>query len=103
MQISDKHIASKRVVGKLNGKDVMELVTTGGLYMNVLKTAGKPEVLSTGPHRAIARHIATKNASGEIHWSELSKGDHIDEADYAFLLPRYEQLTDYIRSLHSEE
>lgn len=98
MQIEERHIAFKKKVGKIGDSPVFELATTGGLHLIVGTRGGKFETLGTGPHRAVARHIARKHAP-EIQWSELSKADHVEEAHFAHLLPRYEELTDQMRKL----
>lgn len=96
MDLKAEHIASKKKVGNLKGKPVIELVTTGGLHLVVAAKNGSFETLGTGPHRAVARHIAMKRES-EITWSELNKADHVDVSHFESLLPRYEQLTDEFR------
>lgn len=97
MNLTAEHIASKKKIGQLNGKPVIELVTTGGLHMVVTASGGGFETLGTGPHRAVARHIAMKRER-DIMWTELSKSDHVDIEHFEWCLPRYEALTDRIRS-----
>lgn len=84
-------------IGTLNGKPIFHVVTKGGFNMCLIAKAGGFETLSCGPHVAIARHIASKREK-EIVW-ELAKGDYVPYEDYAFLLPKYEEITDRIRAM----
>ena len=102
MNIDSIHIASKKKVGTLRGKPIVELVTTGGLYLIIAAKDGSFETLSTGPHRAVARHIAKKREQ-DIQWSDLSKSDWYDPETYAWILPRYEALTDLLRKTQGDE
>lgn len=90
-------VASKKQVGKVGTNPVLEIVTTGGLWMNVLGKGGSFEILSTGPHRAVARYIAEKKAP-DIQWTDLHKGDYIPYEDFAYLLPEFEAYTDALRA-----
>ncbi len=100
MDIDTKHLDGKpRRIGTLNGNAVMEIRTTGGFHMVVAHRPGKGfETLGTGPHKAVAKHIAKKREK-EIVWSDLSKGDWIDPSHFATILPEYEALTDRFRAL----
>lgn len=99
MDLSAKQIDEKpKKVGTLKGRPVYHLRTKGGLHILVAPGGTGYETLGTGPHRAVARHIATKHEP-EIVWSELSKSDHVDIEAYELILPRYETLTDDLRSL----
>lgn len=98
MDITSDQIASKKRVGRIGDMPVIELATTGGLHLIVVARGGKGEVLGTGPHRAVARFIAKKRES-KIEWTELEKSDYVPvECFSADILPRYEALTDSIRS-----
>lgn len=97
MDITPDQIAYKKRVGKIGSAPVIELATTGGLHLIVAARGGKGEVLGTGPHRAVARFIAKKRED-KIEWTELEKADPVDEACFAFVLPKYEALTDEIRA-----
>jgi hypothetical protein len=96
-QITADQIAYKKKVGKLGDNPVLEVGLIGGLHMIVKARAGKTEILGAGPHRAVARHIA-KRRNPDIEYTELSKADHIEPQFYESLLPKYEELTDQLRS-----
>lgn len=98
MNITANHIASKRVIGKLKGKDVHELLTTGGLHIVAVSEGGKTRVLGTGPHRGVARYIAEKNEPSLII-TELSKSDALDPVTLMNEVPKYEALTKHMQSL----
>ena len=103
MNIDAKQIDQKpKKVGNLNGKPVFHLRTKGGLHILVMQKNGAYETLGTGPHRAVARHIASKHEP-EIVWSELSKSDHVDADAYALILPKYEEMTAALRRLTPKE
>lgn len=102
MNISSEHIASKKKVGHLGTRPVIEVSTTGGLHLVVTMKNGALETLGTGPHRAVARYIAEKqarNSKEEIQWTDLSKADHIPPEFFADILPQYEELTERMRSV----
>lgn len=99
LNLSPEHVASKKKVGKKGSNPVWEVVTTGGLYVDILGKGSGFEIIGTGPHRAIARHIAESKIP-DIVWNELSKGeDFLPVEEYEFLLPKYIELTDRFRAL----
>ena len=96
MQLTKEHIARKAQVGRisLKGKErpVMEIATTGGLWMEVAQDGNNTVVLGAGPHRAVARHIAESQHKG-LEWTELSKSEYVDPKLFADILPEYVELT----------
>lgn len=98
IDISPKHVLSKKVVGKLNGKPVMEVKTTGGYNLVVTMKGGSVEVLGVGPHRAISRYIAERKEP-DLEWTELSKSEYVDPESFMAMVPKYEELTDQFRSI----
>lgn len=73
MDVDSKQILSKKIVGKVKGSPVYELITKGGL--TILATSGTKgiEYLGAASHIALSKYIAeTKEPS--IIWTELSKG-----------------------------
>lgn len=97
MQLEAKQIEQKpKKVGTLRGAPVFHLRTKGGLHILVTKKGAGYETLATGPHKAVARHIANKHEP-EIFWSEMSKSDHVEVYQFEHLLPRYEEITEFIR------
>lgn len=97
MDIGKEQIQSKRTVGKLNGKPVLELVTKGGLHMIIAQKGDKHEAIGTGPHVAVAKHIAAKREP-EIEFTELSKADYMEPYLYMSVVPEYERLTDMLQN-----
>ncbi len=79
----------------------MEVVTKGGYHILVAPKGNTFETLGVGPHRAVARHIATKHHKS-IKWTELSKGDWIAPEDYEHLIPKYEAITEAFRKKQGE-
>jgi len=98
MNVTERHIESKKRIGTLRGQAVIEVKTTGGLYMVVCNKSGGIETLGTGPHRAVARFIAQKREPTLVV-TELSKSDYLDEAAIRSVLAKYEQITDQLREL----
>lgn len=103
MQIDAKQLDGKpRRVGTYQSRPVMEVRTKGGLHLIVSPREKKPpEVLGTGPHRAVARAVSMKHH--DIQWNDLAKGDWIDPIHYEFLMPRYEKLTEDFRKLQGDQ
>ena len=101
LDLSPVHIKLKRRIGRLNTNPIFEVLTTGGLYLNILGKGAGFEVIATGPHQAVARHISMERHPG-IEWTELSKSDYVDPQDYLFLLPKYRELAERFRSIQAE-
>jgi hypothetical protein len=93
MNIPEAQIVLKKKVGKSHGNDVTHIKTVGGLHLVVNH---KGIVLGSGPHRAVARKIATQ-MEPDIQWTELSKSDHVELSAYEHLLPEYQALTKQFR------
>ena len=99
MNLEENQIDQKpRKVGEVKGKPVFHLRTKGGLHVMVMMKGASFETLATGPHVAVARHIAQKYEP-EIVWSGLSKADHVNPESFALVLPKYEMLTDALRAM----
>lgn len=97
MDIGPAQIARKAKIGRLGENPVYELATIGGLHLCVLVKGSKFEVIGTGSHRAIAKHVARKRCP-EIVWTDLSKSDPVEDRVVQNLLPRYEALTEALRT-----
>lgn len=93
MNVPEQQIVLKKKVGKSNGKDVTYIKTVGGLH---IVTNHKGIVLGSGPHRAVARHIA-RQFDPDIEWTELSKADHTPLGYFEHLLPEYTAITTQFR------
>jgi hypothetical protein len=101
LNITPEHVAYKKKIGHKAGNPVWEILTTGGLYVDVLGKGAGFEIIATGPHRAVARYIAeTRNP--EIVWEEMSKSDFVTLPEIAYLLPEYEELTDRMRAVNGD-
>lgn len=99
--VSEKHIATKRRIGSLDGKPVVEMMTSGGLYLVVMNKSGALDILGTGPHRAVARYLAKKKEP-RLEVTELTKADSIDEAAILSVAEKYERLTKNLMKLADE-
>lgn len=95
MQIPASQVVYKRKIGEVDGDDVIEIATKGGLHLAVRKGATKVEVLGTGPHRSVSRHLAKKKAP-RLVITDLAKGDHWPIETFSHLIPKYEVVTDRI-------
>lgn len=80
----------------------MEFSTKGGFHIVVAPKGNSFETLGTGPHRAVARHIARKHHK-DIQWTDLAKGDWIDPAHFESIVPKYEAITNQMRKLHGDD
>lgn len=101
LNLDPVHIKYKKKVGSVNTNPVFEVLTTGGLYMEILGKGAAFEVIGTGPHRGVARYIAEQRHTG-IQWNDLAKADWQDPASFAFLLPKYIALTDAFRERQAQ-
>lgn len=96
MNITAKHIASSKVIGKVKSNDVVETKTTGGLVIVSVRKNGKLETLGVGPHRAVARHIA-EQSEPDLIVTELEKSATLDPAALQAVLPQWVAVTNAIR------
>jgi hypothetical protein len=96
--VTEKHIAMKKRIGSLDGKPVVELMTSGGLYMVVTNKGGSLDILGTGPHRAVARYLAKKKEP-TMEVTELSKSDWLDQTSIDSIAAKYERLTERLNEL----
>lgn len=90
--------APPKRIGTLKGQPVMAACTKGGLNL-ITDSAGK--TLGTGPHAAISRIVA-KNRNPDIVFDGLAKGEWVDPASVAWLLPRWEKITEQMANLWDE-
>jgi hypothetical protein len=99
MNIPTSQVKSKKRVGTLHSKPVVELQTSGGLYLLVCSEKGNEvNILGSGSHRSIARYIAEKK-NPDLVITELSKSDHLELDSYIRILPKYEELTNQLNEL----
>lgn len=98
MNITPEHIKTKKRIGTLDDEPVIHIETTGGLHLIVSNKKGKPDILGSGPHPAVARHIAQKREK-DLVLTELSKSDQVDQNAVESMVPKYSELTDYLNTL----
>jgi hypothetical protein len=97
MNVRPGEIADRRQIGALNGAPVFELRTTGGYHIVVAIKKDRVDQLGVGPRRAVARFIA-KKANPELVINALAKSEQLDVADFAHVLPYWEDFTAQLRS-----
>lgn len=103
MQVDAKQLEKPpKKVGTWKGRDVMRLVTKGGLNLLIAPGDGSWKTLGTGGHFGIARAAARK-LGHEVAYTELSKADFVDEAFIERFVPRAVAMTLAIRRAHGEE
>jgi hypothetical protein len=99
MNIPEQQITLKKKVGKSKGKEINYTKTVGGFH---IITNHRGIVLGSGPHRAVARHIA-RQFDPDIEWNELSKSEHVPLAYFEHLLPEWEAITSQFRTSQGVE
>jgi hypothetical protein len=96
MVISKEQLDRKKPpkkIGRLNGQEVWEIITKGGLAMVICKkTEGGTRILGAAPHRAIARSMASNNEP-ELVIEELSKSEELNVNSYKHLVPYWQDIT----------
>lgn len=97
MQIPAGEIKYKKKIGHIGDAAVWEVGTKGGFHVVLSQKADRLETLGVGPHRAVARHLAKRNAPGMVI-TELSKSEHIEEEFLVGpIMDKYQKLTDMLR------
>ncbi len=102
LKLEPVHIAQKKKIGKVGSNPVFEVLTSGGLWVHILGKGAGFDILSTGPHKAVARYIAEQKEPN-LEWTELSKSEWVPFEDYAHLIPKYMEMTDELRARHNGE
>lgn len=97
--IPENQVEFKKKVGKIKDQAVYHIKTRGGLHI-IAKTGG--EIIGSGNHRAVARHIAQKYEP-DVVWTELSKSDWYPVDSFQHLLPEAETTTADLRRLQAEK
>lgn len=94
MTISPKEIQSRKRIGHLGSKAVVEISSIGGYkVVGVQEPTGKIKILGAGNHRGVARFLAKKNEP-KLEIDELEKSEDFRLEDFAEFLPFWEQVTD---------
>ncbi len=96
--IPKNEVASRRQVGRINGKPVWAISGIGGIH-TIFDAAGKP--LGAGNHPGLARYTAMKSCPG-IEFDDLEKSEHVPFAAIADLVPAAMEMTRQIQA-HYEE
>jgi len=102
MQIPAAQVKYKKKIGHIGDSPVWEVGTKGGFHLVMAQHSGKLETLGVGPHRAVARHLAKKNAPTMVI-TELSKSEHVEEQFLVGpIMDKYEDVTNRIRKNEQE-
>jgi hypothetical protein len=97
MKIPTDEIEFRKKIGKCKGKDITHIKLRGGLHL--ITQGPSQEIIGTGSHGIVARHIAKARLGDDLEWTELSKADWLPEAAYSHLIPEYQELTTRFRKL----
>lgn len=95
--IDRKHIKSEQRIGTLEGEPVVLYKTHGGFNLVMGRKGGKKVTLGTGPHPALAKVIAKKNAPDMV-MTEMSKSEMDTIALNPVLVAKYEAVTQQIQA-----
>ena len=100
MQIPENQIKHKKNVGTLKGNPVFEVYLVGGLHLLAVVDAKlrKTDIIATGKHRALSRHIAKMKAP-DIIFTELNKGEEIPVEHFSWCLEKYIELTEKLNKM----
>lgn len=98
MNIPGNQVSYRKRIGTSGRRAIYGIGTIGGLHLVAAERAsGGLETLGAGSHPGIARHIAKKYAP-DVEFDEMAKSERLAYADFADLVPGYEELTAQIRS-----
>jgi hypothetical protein len=76
MDLEPKQIATKEVVGELDGNKVWHVASKGGWHMLVSMDGGHVKPLGAGNHQAYARHLA-KQRHPKLKLAALAKSQDL--------------------------
>jgi hypothetical protein len=92
-----EEIASREMIGWLEGQPVYSVETTGGYSMVLaLRSNGRLDPIGVGPHPGVAKGIAKKREP-KLIFSQLAKAD-MDVDSNGRIFQRYEEFTVHFRA-----
>lgn len=97
--IPRNEVASRRQVGRHNGKPVWAVTAIGGIHTILVGNDGKP--VGVGNHAALARHVAKQMCPG-IEFDSLEKSEYVPYAAIADLVPDAMEMTRAVRAYYEE-
>jgi hypothetical protein len=102
MQIKPQDIKAQKQIGHMEGRPVFQIGLKGGLFLlATLNKSGNIEIMGSGPHQTVARHIA-KKLHPQMVITELAKSEELEERTYVNLVPFYVNLTDRLNKARGE-
>lgn len=100
MELSERQIKEKKIVGSWNGIKVLNLLTKGGLNVIASAKDGIIKILGVGPWMSVAKHVATE-LFPDISWEEsLAKNE--DSIPNSKLVNKYVEITQRMQELDNE-
>lgn len=88
--IPRNEVASRRQVGRHQGKPVWAVSAIGGIH--TIAVGNDPTPVGAGNHAALARHVAKMSCPG-IEFDALEKSEYVPYAAIADLIPEAAELT----------
>lgn len=68
MELNNKYIKTKRIIGNLDRAPIDLIITYGGFNILFVNKKDKSEIIGAGPHLAVAKNIAEKKYKN-IKWN----------------------------------
>ena len=98
LQVKPQEVSSKKVIGNIDGASVYQIDLKGGLYIIARVKGVGLDIMASGPHPTVAKHIA-KKLHPHLNITELLKSEEIPEAHFARIVPYYLNLTNQLNDL----
>lgn len=101
LSVKPQEISTKKIIGHMDGHDVYQLGLKGGLFIMAMTKNGQLEVLATGPHPTVMKHVGRK-LHPHLVITELLKSEALPESQYVRMVPFYTDLTGQLNKMAHE-
>ena len=98
LHVKPQEVQDKKVIGNIDGNPVYQIGLKGGLCIIARMKGQGLDIMASGPHPTVAKHIA-KKLFAHLNITELLKSEEIPEAHFARIVPYYLNLTNQLNDL----
>ena len=98
LSVKPQEINSRKIIGHMDGHDVYQIGLKGGLYIMATMKGAQLEVLATGPHPVVMKHVG-RRLHPHLVITELLKSEALPESQFIRLVPFYTDLTGQLNTL----
>jgi hypothetical protein len=98
LSVKPQEVDTRKQIGNIDGSPVYQIGLKGGLFIIARVKGAGLDIMASGPHPTVAKHIA-KKLFAHLNITELLKSEEMPEANFARLVPYYMDLTRQLNKL----